>query len=562
MIKAVQEYYDDKPTCWVVEGPTVSLDTGVNPEIHTSKKTPLFKDSRYDVRRKLGTGGQGTVYLVWDNVVEKPFAIKVLPAAYLNNRVNFARFQDEIKIPQRIKHPLIASIHDAVELKDGSFGIKMEFIGGTDLLSWIADVVRPDRFKAADDVLTVLINLSEALAAAHENGVIHRDLKPSNVILKDGNPAHPILLDFGLAFLSGEGLKQRAAGTFAYMAPEQVHDNAELDGKADLFALGVIVYKMFTGFLPPCSLKDFEKTLTVPSIPIRDIEPIFKYNPRVPASLDYLIRSLLAHDPSERFGGAAELVRELRTIKLISPDDIVFRDNPVHDVINSIDFIVIPSGSFDIGGAEKGCSQCEKPMRRVTLNTYEISVHPITNAIYREFLKHSGFPKPPWIDDTEFGRDNCPVVGVTWDEAMACALWLNGSLPTEAQWEKAAKGTERRIYPWGNEYAAFKANVEGCQKTTTPVGAFKDGKSFYGVLDMAGNVREWCFDWYNPEAYTYLTSGNRDPKGPQTGTEKSLRGGGYRSLHYEARCSFRGHRDKDKREPDIGFRVVRVKVGV
>lgn len=435
----------------------------------------------------------------------------------------------------------------------------MEFICGTDLLSWIENEVNPDRFKAADDILKVLINLSEALAAAHENGVIHRDLKPSNVILKDGNPAQPVLLDFGLAFLTGEGSKQKAAGTFAYMAPEQVHDKAELDGKADLFALGIIAYKMFTGFLPPCSLKDLDKTRIVPSIPIRDIEPVFKYNPRVPASFDHLIRSLLAHDPSERFSGAAQLSKELRTIKLISPDDVVFKDNPVHDVISSIEFVEIPSGSFEIGSTEKSCSACEKPMRRVTLNTYEISLHPVTNAIYREFLKHSGFPKPPWLADTELGRDNCPVVGVTWDEAMACAQWLNGSLATEAQWEKAAKGTDRRVYPWGNEYAAFKANVEGCQKTTTPVGAFKEGKSFYGVMDMAGNVREWCYDGYCAEAYMYLTSDQGDPKGPGKGTEKCLRGGGYRSLHYEARCSFRGHKDKNTREPDIGFRVVRVK---
>ncbi|MBF0466354.1 MAG: hypothetical protein HQK94_14875, partial [Nitrospirae bacterium] len=123
-------WVDDAPTCWVKEGQTVSLDTVVrdvvkpsisenetafmdkptidvfNSEIHTVKSASLFKDVRYEVRKKLGRGGQGTVYLVWDSVVEKPFAIKVLPQGHLNDKVNFARFQDEIKIPQRIKHPL------------------------------------------------------------------------------------------------------------------------------------------------------------------------------------------------------------------------------------------------------------------------------------------------------------------------------------------------------------------------------------------------------------------------------------------------------------------------
>ncbi|MBF0520864.1 MAG: SUMF1/EgtB/PvdO family nonheme iron enzyme, partial [Nitrospirae bacterium] len=91
--------------------------------------------------------------------------------------------------------------------------------------------------------------------------------------------------------------------------------------------------------------------------------------------------------------------------------------------------------------------------------------------------------------------------------------------------------------------------------------AFKEGRGFFGVRDMAGHVREWCNDGYCPEAYMYLTSEKGDPRWPEKGTEKCLRGGGYRSLHYEARCSFRGHSAKDKQEPDIGFRIVRVKSG-
>jgi formylglycine-generating enzyme required for sulfatase activity/tRNA A-37 threonylcarbamoyl transferase component Bud32 len=548
-----------------VEKGTASINNAVPLEQETEstpdEKIPVFKEERYEIHKVLGKGGQGKVFLVWDSVIGKYFAIKVFQLEGLNEEVDIKKLQDEIKIPQRIKHALIASIYDAVELKDGSFGIKMEFVDGVDLHTWIVNEVRNNRFNAADSVLTVLINLSEALAAAHKEGVVHRDLKPFNVILKDKNPAQPILLDFGLAFLTDDSSKQKAAGTLAYMAPEQLKKGAKLDGRADLFALGVMAYKMFTGLFPPCSLVNFRKTNVVPRIYVKDIDPVFKYNPRVPAALDQLIRSLMAYEASERFGSAAELAVQLKGITLISGDEAAFKNDPHKDTFSSVEFIEIPQGSFEIGSFEKDAPECERPRRRVTLDAYEISVFLVTNFVYREFLTHSGFPNPPWINDYDLGKDDCPVVGVTWDEAMACCRWLSGALPTEAQWEKAARGTDRRTYPWGDEYDPLRANIDCSQRTTTPVGVFPDGRSFYGVMDMAGNVREWCYDWYKPQAYVHLTHGQRNPIGHEKGTEKCLRGGGYRSLRYEARSTFRGHKNKETREPDIGFRVAKIKHG-
>ena len=158
---------------------------------------------------------------------------------------------------------------------------------------------------------------------------------------------------------------------------------------------------------------------------------------------------------------------------------------------------------------EQHTFDAELPQHQVYLSAYEISRHEITNVQYRAFIEATDRPAPrghngedTWADKT-LNDDTQPVVGVTWFDAQAFAEWIGGSLPTEAQWERAARGTEGRIYPWGDTppKARQHANFARRYNRPMPIGQFPKGASPNGIADLAGNVWEWCLDEYSPTFY-------------------------------------------------------------
>jgi formylglycine-generating enzyme required for sulfatase activity len=207
---------------------------------------------------------------------------------------------------------------------------------------------------------------------------------------------------------------------------------------------------------------------------------------------------------------------------------------------NGMEMVYVPAGKFLMGSPEgdKDALPNECPQRRVYLDGYWIDRNLVTVAQYRKFCQATGREMPPapswgWKEDH-------PIVNVTWDDAAAYAAWAGKRLPTEAEWEKAARGTDGRQYPWGNEWdPSMCANSVGHSLSgTQPVGSYLLGASPYGALDMAGNVYEWCADWYD-EKY-YQSAPARNPTGPASGTLRVLRGGawigdGPRSF----RCAYR-----------------------
>jgi sulfatase modifying factor 1 len=191
---------------------------------------------------------------------------------------------------------------------------------------------------------------------------------------------------------------------------------------------------------------------------------------------------------------------------------------------DNAELMFIPAGEFIMGSDDTSAEDDARPSHTIYLDAYYIYKMPVTVGQFRNFCTATGHTMPP-----SFGwewEDNHPIVNVTWHEAQAYGQWAGVRLPTEAQWEKAARGTDGRRYSWGNKWDA-----ENCQwhrlkygdaGTPSRVGSYPQGASPYGVQDMVGNVWEWCADWYDPGYY--LKTPDRNPQGPTSGTERVMKG--------------------------------------
>jgi formylglycine-generating enzyme required for sulfatase activity len=228
--------------------------------------------------------------------------------------------------------------------------------------------------------------------------------------------------------------------------------------------------------------------------------------------------------------------------------------------------VTVRAGEFQRGcddrKPDESCSSGEQPLHTVHLDEYAIDKYEVTNAEYAEFLNAEGNQVEggvTWLEagsswsrihdtngdwEAEEGYENHPVVTVTWYGARAYCEWRGKRLPTEAEWEKAARGaSDTRIYPWGDENPDcsrlnYKDATEGyCVDDTTPIGSYPSGASPYGALDMAGNVGEWVNDWYDDDYYD--TSPDSNPSGPSSGFGKVVRGGSWFTPQVRARTAYR-----------------------
>ncbi|MGD9851773.1 MAG: formylglycine-generating enzyme family protein [Nitrospirales bacterium] len=229
-----------------------------------------------------------------------------------------------------------------------------------------------------------------------------------------------------------------------------------------------------------------------------------------------------------------------------------------------VDMIVIPASSFVRGSAEGEGRLDEQPRRKIFLNAFAIDKYEVSNARYFAFLKETLHKAPMNVYGDkplmqEEGIENLPVVQVTWHDAVDYCFWAGKRLPTEAEWEKAARGDSPRIFPWGDSPPdPRKANFEKDwtnKHTLLDVTALPDGQSPYGLFHLAGNVREWVQDWYDSDYYHQAPEKN--PKGPESGILKVIRGGSWRSFEADLRVTSRGKGGFALKTHGIGFRCAR-----
>jgi sulfatase modifying factor 1 len=237
------------------------------------------------------------------------------------------------------------------------------------------------------------------------------------------------------------------------------------------------------------------------------------------------------------------------------------------------DWVLVPGGEFEMGAEGAPATPDEGPKHRVYLDPFLFAKYEVTNRQYQSFIKATGHRIPENCCDAKYnlwrgyamvdGVNDLPTINISWDDAAAYCKWIGGRLPTEAEWEKAARGTDGRTYPWGNEpVTGNRANYsfdlvpfwDGVA-TLAKVNQYEFGQSPYGAYEMAGNVWEWVQDWYD-DSY-YKNSPAKNPTGPSNGQERVLRGGSWRNNAEMLRSSNRWKHQPSERRVYVGVRCAK-----
>lgn len=651
------------------------------------------KIGRYEIVKEIGRGGMAIVYLANDPFFERQVAVKVISRKLAEKETDFeqfrARFQREAKVIAALEHTCIVPVYDYGE-EDGEPYIVMRYMTGGTLSDRMTGSPMP-----LSTVVPIVQRLAEALQTAHRRGIIHRDLKPGNVLFDA--EGHAFLSDFGIAKMKGVSTTTTssgtAIGTFGYMSPEQAQGAREIDGRSDLYALGVILYETLTGHQPyqadtPLALA--LKHMTEP-IPPLDAEAL-----GLPAELELILRRALAKKPEDRYSTADELARALSAYDIplatpgaaptapasssrpttparggVSPSQPTIRaggrmalprlvtvgggvlglivlavlvgvfyssnqsaaqatqtamavaaqfqtataaveatsrqptstspatatiaptetlapsasplpavtDTPtptptiasgavMTSPVDGMLTVYVPEGEFYMGASSQTDSQAfpnEQPQRLVFVSAFWIDRTEVTNAQYEQCVSAGVCTQPSSSRYGDPKYADYPVVTVTWLQATDYCGWAGGRLPTEAEWEKAARGPAsspgaKRVWPWGNNTPNdTRANFNKSIGNTVAVGSYPLGASPYGVLDMAGNAWEWAADYYAEDFYQTASANglNSDPTGPEKGIFRVTRGGGYISDARYIRLAIRLETASNRVSGNIGFRCAR-----
>lgn len=503
----------------------------------------------YEVGDLIGEGGMSAVYAAHDASLDRDVALKVLHPNLVGDTGIRRRFLREGLITRGWSHRNIVSMFDTITEHD-IHALVMERVTAPTLRS-VLDSWRgglPPR-----ELGQIAVGVLAGLQAAHDQGVVHRDLKPGNVLIEH-RPSGlvPRIIDFGIArVLEGTTYTLTGAvmGTCRYMSPEQVRGEV-VDHRSDLYTFGVLLYELATGAAP---FVDPQPYALMMAHTTREPAPPRQSRPGLHPAIEATILECLRKDPETRPHDAGMLLERLTRELHVDRPRV---EPPTGAIGNRHDLVRIDPGSFQMG-----------PDRRsIALDAFSIDRHPVTNGQFHAFLTATGYRPQradrfvahwPNLGGPRSEQRDHPVVFVSWDDAVAYAGWMGLRLPTEAEWEKASRGTDGRRYPWGRQTPTARLAWFGQRSGTARVGDRPDGASSYGVQDLAGNVWEWCADRDDPDFYAAGPAAN--PRRPVTepGEPAVVRGGAWmfddpRALRTYTRASH----PTDIRLDTVGFRCV------
>jgi serine/threonine protein kinase len=571
---------------------------------------------RYRILSLLGEGGMAIVYKAYDTRLERDVAIKMIrkgafPADHLERMLK--RFEREAKALARLSHPNIIKILDYGEY-EGSPYLVMEYFPGGTLKQKLG---KPLPWQEAIQLLLPIAEALDY--AHYQKMIHRDVKSINILFTKDGKPmladfGIAKLLDLEeTQDLTGPGA---AIGTPEYMSPEQA-TGQDVDSRSDIYSLGIVLYEMVTGRRPfvannqmavlnmhardplPSPKKfvpDLPNGLERTLLKVLEKQPADRYQTmeEFAAELKRLLTDKPTLSPRSKlsrlalawigvialcllgvvglfsFGGnltkaffttstPGRTPTPSRTSTQIFTPTVIPFPTEITDA-KGVTMRLVPAGTFTMGSND-GMPD-EKPVHNVYLDTYYMDTYEVTNALYKVCVDAaicdspaytSSYTRSNYYGNSEF--DNYPVIYVRWDMAKTYCEWRGGQLPTEAQWEKAARGTDGRTYPWGQVIDSTRANYNFDVGDTTAVGSYPKGISPYGLYDMAGNVFEWVSDLYS--STFYQTSSLENPLGSDTGTYRVLRSGSWGYSDMGIRTFNRSKGFPSSIEFNYGFRCAR-----
>jgi eukaryotic-like serine/threonine-protein kinase len=510
---------------------------------------------RYQLLEFLG-GGMSHVYRAKDLTIGRTVALKILTPEGCADQGIRERFLQEARMAGNVTHENIIRIYDYGEA-DGRPFLVMEFLQGQDLRS----LIHARQAGDSGQKLGIALQIARAVEYVHTRKIVHRDIKPDNIrILPTGTVK---LMDFGIAKL--EGLSRTQAGyvlgTPYYMAPEQIR-GGEVTPLVDVYAFGILLFELFAG-VKPVRAEDIAQVFHfILNEPI-DLAPLRQAE--TPEQVVRLIQRLTAKDSAQRPQGFAGIVREIEvmlpsregTMGVSQPPSenehrleavapavpanrrkwiiaaasvlavclivlaIIWgtRPGPVHhppirpSVSIPEGMILIPAGDFLAGPNRE-----KRSLPAFLIDKREVSVQE-----YLDFAKATGRTAPDGLNKADpFG----PARDVTFDDAAAYAQWAEKRLPSSLEWERAARGTDGRKYPWGNQDDPSKARIKVPQEGPWPA-TYDSDKSPDGAINMGGNVSEWVNEGQSPSPEAIKRFDGLEP--PASGEERwfLMRGGSY-----------------------------------
>lgn len=515
----------------------------------------------YRLTNYLGRGCLSEVYrAICVSTPDVRLAVKVIEETTSNHQAFRMSIRELFERLQRLNHQNTIRYYDLLFDESRCF-LVMEYVNGHPL----STLVQPNGITAITHALGLLKRVLEAVAEAHTQGLVHGHLTAWDVLY--GIDKRLKVCDFGLRHTLWQLGIAPNRGELASIPPELLDDRAPVNELTDIYSLGVLLFHLLTGRLPEPS------SPTSPSQPV--VDQLHDQRPDLPERILELVAQATALDPSNRFPSVMEMLNAVvdepgggdpRVSSGTPPSHIpiVPMRNSDEALINGIepDMVYIPAGPVWLG-SDRNLN--EQPIQEINLPAFEIAKYPITNHQFRIFCDQTGRPYPPdpegWANYF-LGYPDHPVIRVNWFEAECYCQWLSRvtgkpyRLPTEVEWEKAARGgLQGKAHPWGDEEPhghahfgervyAWEPNMRGIQ--TKRVGSYPPNG--YGLYDMAGNVWEWCADWYAP-----YVSGERQRRG----IYKVARGGSWASDADALRCAYRMNFSPSYRDYYIGFRVAK-----